>query len=326
MVSKKEIIASLDKCFDKKVLVIGDLMLDEYHWCSVNRISPEAPVPICRVNKTTLVPGGAGNVAKNIQALGCEAFLVGIIGMDSSGEKLMQVLLDANIKSDYLIKAKDRATILKSRVVAHHQHVVRVDREDSITIKRKNRNAIFNAISSCIDNSDIVLISDYLKGTLPDTLLQRIITLAKEKGLKVVIDPKGTDYKKYKGAFVLTPNFHEFETVVKKKIEKEEDVLNEGLKLIRKLNLEYLLVTRSEKGMSIISKQGDKIDISTKAKDVFDITGAGDTVIAVLSTCLAAGCSIEKAASIANYAAGVVVGKVGTSTTNIEEIKQYIAG
>jgi rfaE bifunctional protein kinase chain/domain len=324
MIDKNEVIAHLSSCKGKKVLVIGDVMLDEYHWCAVTRISPESPVPVCRVERTSLVPGGAGNVAKNIATLESTPYLLGVIGKDSSGQKLFETLQDLKIVTEGLVQEKERSTILKSRIVAHQQHVVRVDREDSSPISIKIRNKLFANIKKYISTTDIILVSDYLKGTLPETFLQKIIKIANENNIKVVVDPKGVKYKKYKGAYVLTPNFHEFETVVKKQITTEKEILDEGLKLIKRLQLQALIITRSEKGMSIITKTGEKIDIPTKAKEVYDITGAGDTVISVLTISLATGWSIEKAAYLANYAAGIVVAKVGTSTTTLEEIKENI--
>jgi D-glycero-beta-D-manno-heptose-7-phosphate kinase len=324
MLPKKDLIEALKKCHNKNVLVVGDLMLDEYHWCKVERISPEAPVPVCRVESTTLVPGGAANVVHNIKALDSMPFMQGVLGIDTSGDRLVEELHKMDISTKDILREKSKPTILKSRIVAHQQHVVRVDRECVKQVRMGIRNKMFNTIINHLDSMDALVISDYLKGTLPDRFTKRIIEAANKKNVKVIVDPKGDHYLKYKGAYVLTPNFHEFETISKKKITSEEQVLSEGLKLIKKLQLECLLVTRSEKGMTIITKNGQKLDIPTKAKEVYDITGAGDTVIGMLSIALAAGCSIEVAASLANYAAGVVVGKVGTSITNLQELEDIL--
>ena len=321
---KDYLLKHIDECNQKRILVIGDVMLDEFHWCSVSRISPEAPVPICRVEKTTIVPGGAGNVARNIQSLNGRPTLSGVIGLDSSGDKFIDVLKEYNIPTSCILQNKERPTILKSRIIAHQQHVARVDREDPAPISRKIQNQLLKQFESSIGDHDLILISDYLKGTLPDNFILKIIKLAKIQGKKVVIDPKGDTYQKYVGASVLTPNFSEFKAIVKKPLETERDIHAHGLKLVRRLKLDALLVTRSEKGMTIIKQSGEKIDIPTKAKEVFDITGAGDTVIAVLSLALGAGWDIEKAAILSNYAAGIVVGKIGTSSTFLEEIKTII--
>jgi D-beta-D-heptose 7-phosphate kinase/D-beta-D-heptose 1-phosphate adenosyltransferase len=324
MMEKSKILAALAKCHSKNILVVGDVMLDEYHWCEVDRISPEAPVPVCRVLKTTLVPGGAANVANNIQALESTAYLAGIIGKDGTGERLKKQLEGAHVECDDLIQSEEKPTILKSRIIARHQHVVRVDREDSSPISRQAQRKILARIEERIASIDAILVSDYLKGTLTPTLLKKIMALGKRKKIPVVVDPKGDHYLRYKGAYVLTPNFHEFETVVKKKMHSEEEIRVEGMRLIKKLNLQALLVTRSEKGMSVITPDGKKKDIPTMAKEVFDITGAGDTAISVLTIALAAGLTLELSAYLANFAAGIVVGKIGTSTTTLDEIRHSI--
>ncbi|RAP39151.1 D-glycero-beta-D-manno-heptose-7-phosphate kinase [Candidatus Marinamargulisbacteria bacterium SCGC AAA071-K20] len=316
----------LDKCDTLKkqsILVIGDIMLDEYHWCEVKRISPEAPVPVCKVTKTTLVPGGASNVAFNIDHLQGRPILIGTVGQDSSGEKLISILNQTGIQISGIVQDFEKPTILKSRIIANQQHVARVDRENSSDVRLATRNKLFSKIEEEIKGIGSVLLSDYQKGTMTRSFLKRVIELAKKHKKTVIVDPKGDDYLKYKGATILTPNFSEFTTVIKKKVTKEKDIEIEGKRLIKKLQLKALLVTRSEKGMSLITEK-EKIDIPTMAKEVFDITGAGDTVIATLAQALAAKCTFEDAARIANYAASVVVGKLGTSTTTLEEIKKVI--
>ena len=316
-----KLISIVNKFKSKKVLVIGDIMLDEYHWCDVSRISPEAPVPVCSVNKTTLVPGGAGNVALNIETLGANVLLAGTIGNDSSGDKLITILNKHNINTEGLIRDDEKPTILKSRIIAHQQQMVRVDRENNDDITQSTRNKLFKFIESQLTTLDAILISDYAKGTLPETFIQRIINLASTENKIVVIDPKGDNYTKYKGAFTLTPNFKEFTTVIKKSLTSEKEIADEAIKLVKRLNLNALLITRSEKGMSIISRDLEKIDIPTQAKEVYDITGAGDTVIATLTLALSSGTTMETAAQLANIAAGLVVAKVGTSTISPEELE-----
>ncbi|MFT5170572.1 MAG: rfaE bifunctional protein kinase chain/domain [Candidatus Marinamargulisbacteria bacterium] len=317
---KQTVLDKISGCLEQKIIIIGDIILDEYHWCKVERISPEAPVPICKVQKTTLVPGGAANVAHNIQTLQNKPVLFGVIGNDSSGEKLTQVFRDQNLETTFIIKDDTKPTILKSRIIANQQHVVRVDREDADAISRKTQTLLLKNLELELDDAQALLISDYQKGTLPDKFIKKIILLANKKKIKVIVDPKGDHYLKYKGAYLLTPNFHEFQTVVKKSVRTEKEILVEAQRLIKKLNLEALIITRSEKGMSIVTREGEKIDIPTKAKEVYDITGAGDTVISVLTIALAAKCNIEEAGFLANYAAGIVVGKIGTSTTTFPEI------
>lgn len=308
---------------NKHILVIGDLMLDEYHWCSVSRISPEAPVPVCKVEKTTLVPGGAANVAYNILSLGSSVSLFGFIGNDSTGEKLINLLNEKKINTSGIIKTTQQPTILKSRIVAGQQHIVRVDRENSAPFTRATYNKLVMQIEEKTPSADAILISDYLKGTLTDSVTQQIIQIAKKHNKPVIVDPKGDKYTKYKGATVLTPNFSEFKAVTKKQYSTEKEIQNEGLKLVKKLKLESLLVTRSEKGMSLLSN-GIKTDIPTRAQEVFDITGAGDTAIAMLSVSIANGFKIEEASFLANAAAGLVVAKVGTSITTLKEIQESL--
>jgi rfaE bifunctional protein kinase chain/domain len=308
----------------KNILIVGDIMLDEYHWCNVERISPEAPVPVCTVTKTTLVPGGASNVANNITVLDSKAYLSGVIGTDSSGDKLLSVLNDQHISTSFIHQTKRKPTILKSRIIAHQQHIVRVDREDSKSITEEMETALLESITNKFSTFDALLLSDYLKGTLTDSLINKLIYLAKKEHKIIVVDPKGETFEKYRGATILTPNFKEFCTVIKKTPKSEEEILDEGQKIIHDLELEALLVTRSEKGMSLITKN-NKTDIPTQAKEVFDITGAGDTVISVLTLALASGWSPEEAAYTANVAAGIVVAKVGTSTASLAEISAKLA-
>lgn len=306
---------------EKKVLVLGDIMLDEYHWCQVNRISPEAPVPVCTVSRTTLSAGGAANVAMNTSVLGQRTYLSGIIGQDSSGQKLKGLL--NTIDTSGLLQDPQRPTILKSRIMAHQQHVARVDREDISPICEILKEELKQFLTHELPDSDVVILSDYLKGTLPNDFLKWIIDTCHRLHKRIVIDPKGDDYIKYKGATLLTPNSKEFETAIGKKIKNEEEILQYGQELIKTLSLEALLITRSEKGMSLISKT-QKQDIPTKAKEVFDITGAGDTVIATLAVSLAHDYSLETSALLANYAASVAVSKIGTSAVSLSEISQAI--
>ncbi|RAP33525.1 D-glycero-beta-D-manno-heptose-7-phosphate kinase [Candidatus Marinamargulisbacteria bacterium SCGC AG-410-N11] len=314
----------LDSCEKNiPILVIGDVMLDEYHWCDVSRISPEAPVPVCKVNKTTLVPGGAANVALNISTLNGNSYLVGCLGDDSSGLKLQSILKQSNINIDGVFLNQNYPTILKSRIIAHHQHVVRVDRESNKQLPDKFYDKFYSYIEQHIQIFKAIILSDYLKGTLSNDLLHKLICLAKNHNIPVIVDPKGNDYSKYKNAFVLTPNFSEFQSIASKEIMTEEDIFSEGVKIIKKLNLNSLIVTRSEKGLSIITPT-QKTDISTKAKDVFDITGAGDTFISMLTLGIAANLGLKESAFLANQAAGIVVGKIGTSTTTLDDIRKFI--
>lgn len=312
---------NLQNCKKKTIFLIGDIMLDEFHWCHVNRLSPEAPVPVCTVTKTTLAPGGAGNVACNIIALNSCPKLFGFIGNDSSGDRLLSLLKEKNIDSEGIIQTQDHPTILKSRIIAHQQHVVRVDRERKEAIPEIYTKQLLDKIKKQFNQADIIILSDYMKGTLPPDATQEIIALANQHKIKVIVDPKGTNFKKYTGASLITPNFSEFLNITKKTSLSEESIFSESKKLINTLKLAGLLVTRSENGMSLIFND-KKIDIPTQAKEVFDITGAGDTVIAMISIALANHLSLEEAVYLGNYAAGIVVGKKGTATTTLHEIEK----
>lgn len=317
-------ISSLEKAVKEfkhhSVVVCGDLMLDEYHWCSVSRISPEAPVPVCSVTKTTVVPGGAANVGVNLDMLGSNVSLLGCIGRDTSGDRLIDLLTNLNISTEGVIVDTAKPTTLKSRIVAHQQHVARVDREDNSDIRLGIRRQLLDRATHLLSSAEALVISDYLKGCLPTSYTQKLIQLATQFSVPVVVDPKGVDYRKYKGATILTPNFSEFKAVTKAELKTEDEITHEAQKLIRRLQLEALLVTRSEKGMSLFIQDGSRVDISTQAREVFDITGAGDTVIATLSLGIASGLGFETSARLANAAAGVVVAKVGTSVVTPDEL------
>ena len=321
---KQSLLSKIRQIQPKPIWVVGDVMLDEFHWCRVSRISPEAPVPVCSVEKTTLIPGGAANVAVNIQALSSIPSLFGVIGQDSSAQKLVQQLQACAISTDYLCKDPDRPTTLKSRIIAHQQQVARVDRESVLPLSDTLQAQLLYHLQRARQVPSAIILSDYHKGTLNLTTIRAFIEYAKIREIPVIVDPKGEDYSIYQGASVLTPNFGEFETAVHKKNLSEAAILEESLGLIKTLELTGLLITRSEKGMSLVQPNGQKKDIPTRAKEVFDITGAGDTVIAVLALALANQWPLEEAAYLANEAAGIVVRKLGTASTSLEEIEQEL--
>ncbi len=298
-------------------------MLDEYLWCQVSRISPEAPVPVCAVSSTTHVLGGAANVAANILALGSVPILVGVVGDDQGAEKLLKLAESKKINTSGLLTVVKRPTSVKTRIVAHHQHVVRVDHETCEEIAMADQNRVFDAVKSEIGTAKALVLSDYSKGVLTGELTQRLIKLAVENKVPVLVDPKGDDPHKYKGATTMTPNFSEFQIFAKTKFSDEAKIAAFGQKLIQELGLQALLVTRSEKGMSLLSAS-EKHDIPTRAVAVYDITGAGDTVLAAFAVAIADGLNYLTAAQFANYAAGVVVAKVGTATTTLAEIAQVL--
>lgn len=310
---------SLSSLSFASVLVIGDVMLDEYHWCTVHRISPESPVPVCQVSHTTVAPGGAGNVAHNLAAIGCQVSVVGTVGVDSSADRLRTALQDGGVHTEGVVAVPNRSTILKSRIIAHHQQVVRVDRDPSEGISRKVAATLWSHIQAVMPTVQVVVMSDYGKGTLSDPLIKKTIQLAKAQGCAVLIDPKGSRYQKYRGATLLTPNFAEFCLAIGKTPTTEEGIYREGSRLLQRLQLSALLITRSEKGMTLIMPD-QVVHLDTVAKQVYDITGAGDTVVAWLAVCLANGWSLALAAQLANRAAGVAVSRVGTAVVRVADL------
>ncbi|MCU0641275.1 MAG: D-glycero-beta-D-manno-heptose-7-phosphate kinase [Candidatus Margulisbacteria bacterium] len=309
----------------KKILVFGDLMLDEHIWSKVSRISPEAPVPIADVVRISHVPGGCGNVAANIAALRGIPLLVGIIGRDSSADKLTRALKQAGVSPSYLLTDPDRPTILKSRLIAASQQMVRVDREDRTLVSPQLAQKVMARLRTLVPQADAVIISDYEKGLVTPALCQFLIKLAKRYRKPVAIDPKGLDYAKYRGAFVLTPNLKETALAARLVINNEPSLLRAGQKLLREVKSRYLLVTRGKEGLTLFD--GRKVtQVPAIAREVFDVTGAGDAVIATLSLALAAGAPINKSCSLANQAGSIVVGKVGTAPCSFEELEVALEG
>ena len=308
---------------DIKVLVVGDVMLDQYWWGNVNRISPEAPVPVVSLDRKTTIPGGTANVAANVVGLTANPYLVGIVGNDDEGNVLRESLGEIGVSTDYLISSADRATTSKTRIIANSQQVTRVDRESSEPLGGETEEKISERVASLIDQVDIVLISDYAKGVISDQTAAWIINAANERKKLVLVDPKGKDYTKYKGASVLTPN--QKEALEACGLDEMDDhlVQKAGEKLINDLALENLLITRGEKGMSLFSSGSEEKNIRTNARRVFDVTGAGDTVISTLAVSLAAGNDFYHSCEIANVAAGLVVEKVGTRPISLEELNEY---
>ena len=310
----------------KKILVIGDIMLDEHIWSKVSRISPESPVPVAQVASITHVPGGAANVAANISALGGIPYLIGIIGADSSGAKLLLALKRFNISTKNIIRDPSRPTILKSRIIAHNQHVVRVDREDKSPISQKITKRIVAAIKKLITEVDVVIISDYGKGTIGETVLKEAIKISRLKKKPIAVDPKSIDYSKYKRATIITPNLAEAQAASKIQITNEKDLEKAGRKLLKNLKTDHIMITRGKDGMAVFSKNQKTAYIPAIKREVYDITGAGDTVISTLSLALSAKASLLEAAHLANYAASVAVGKVGTAPVTQEELIVNIEG
>ena len=303
-----------------KILVIGDLMIDHYLWGSCDRISPEAPVQVLNVKKETTVLGGAGNVINNIKALGSNVDVISVIGNDLIGKEL-KLMLDKISNNSILITEKNRITSKKSRLIASNQQIIRYDQESCEDIEKTSEDKILSALEENISKYEIILLSDYGKGVLTDNLTKNIISLVKSKKKKVIIDPKGSNYDKYKGAYLLTPNKKEASEATSIDIKDETSLLKAIKKLKNECELEISLITLSEDGIAIFDDILRKKP--TVAREVYDVTGAGDTVLASIGFALACNLSIDEAIDFANLAAGVVVGKLGSATASLNEIIEY---
>ncbi len=306
------------------VLVLGDLMLDKYYFGNVNRISPEAPVPVVKVNREEYTLGGAGNVVNNIINLKAKAYIIGAIGKDSNKSVIKQLLDEKQV--NYHLLERNLPTITKIRVVGEHQQIVRIDFEEIKPLEQKELERVKQYILSLINKVDCLVISDYGKGMVTFELSQFVINQAKEKNLPVIVDPKGNDWSKYKGATIITPNLKELSDLLKIEIKnKDNDIEKYGQEVREKYDLTYLLVTRSEKGMSLMT-ENKVYHIRSEAKEVYDVSGAGDTVVATLATAISARINILDAVKIANTAAGIVVGKIGTTPITLDELNNALKG
>lgn len=312
-----------------KILVIGDVMLDRFIWGKVSRISPEAPVPVVQVDQRdgseTFCLGGAGNVAHNIHSLGGKAFLCSLVGNDEMGRRILGELSDKGIENKIFIE-EGRQTTVKTRIFANQQQVVRIDRE---TLAHP-RPHIFNGISDFLNNKikdfDGIVISDYGKGFLNGSLIRAIIRKAKELGKLILVDPKLRNFKFYKGATVVTPNAKEASEASRIPLIDHSSIEKIGKRLLKELRCKALVITRGEEGITLFEPQKRPVDVPTEVKEVFDVTGAGDTVIATMALALgiSQNVSLREAAILSNFAAGIVVGKMGTATVTQEELIDLI--
>ena len=315
----------LNKFGGVRVLIVGDVMLDRYLWGTVSRISPEAPVPVVRLERVTETAGGAGNVAANAAALGAGAFLVGVIGADEAGLALPRILAANSVSSNYLVKFENRPTTCKTRVVAHSQQLVRIDDEDSTGLDDGQAEIVYRKILELLPMIDVVVLSDYAKGCLCERVLAETIKAAGSYGKSVLIDPKGQNYARYRGATLLTPNKHEAAAASGIEITDDDSCKKAGEKILAEVELESLLITLGEDGMRLFQKNRDSQHFPTMARKVYDVTGAGDTVIATLAAALGTGAELPVAAQLANAAAGIAVERVGTSAVSLELLRQVIA-
>jgi rfaE bifunctional protein kinase chain/domain len=299
---------------DKRVLVIGDIMLDKYIWGHVIRISPEAPVPVVEVKKETSCFGGAGNASHNLETLGAFPLLVGIVGDDSEGEWIKKNVPD----SRGIFTDNKRPTTVKTRIIAHHQQVVRVDKEKASPISAQIEEKIFDFISA--EKYDGILISDYNKGLLSKSLMEKVLPFAKKKKMPVFVDPKVKHFHLFSPVTLVTPNHFEAEKIVHQECHTDAQVEKACQKILSRISARYVILKRGEQGMTVFEKGKKAIHIPTIAKEVFDVTGAGDTVNASAALALLSGASILEAAVLANAAAGIVVGKIGTAAVTPEEL------
>lgn len=309
---------SLPDFSQANVLVVGDIMLDRYWYGGTNRISPEAPVPVVKIDALEERPGGAANVAMNITSLSGNVRLIGLTGIDEAAKILDEELSKHHVHCDF-VAVSTHPTITKLRVLSRNQQLIRIDFEEGFD--KVDASPILERIQTALTTNKVLVLSDYAKGALSS--VQKMIDLANQANVPILVDPKGTDFERYRGATLLTPNMSEFEAVVGQ-CDSEQEIVEKGLALIKKYQLKALLVTRSEKGMTLLQLDKPTYHLPTQAKEVFDVTGAGDTVIATLAAALASGQSLEDSCYLANAAAGVVVGKLGTSTVSQVELENAI--
>lgn len=305
---------------ERRVLVLGDVMLDEYLVGEVHRISPEAPVPIVDVHTATHVPGGAANVASNIASLGGDPVLVGTVGSDDNADHLRSVLNARGVSSEWLVTAQERPTVTKTRIISGQQQIVRLDRERTADVHEADAKAVLSAFDQNIGNVDACLISDYAKGLLTPAICAHVISRARQLGKPVIVDPKGASFTKYSGCSVITPNLRETEAASKHSVESEADLFKAVAELQAVLGQSAVLVTRGPDGMTLFRDRVEVLHAPALAHEVFDVTGAGDTVVGTLTLALASGLRMEEAVLLANMAASVVVQKTGTATVSPEEL------
>jgi D-glycero-beta-D-manno-heptose-7-phosphate kinase len=308
----------------RKLAVVGDSMLDRFLWGRVDRISPEAPVPVVRLERETIKLGGAANVAANIRALGADVTLFGIWGRDSEADQMRELLVERNIDPSGMISDPNRPTTIKTRIIAHNQQVVRADREEDGPLPESMVESLVAGWESGDHRFDGIVISDYGKGVLSRPVLENLIALAKRDGIPVVVDPKKGNFSQYVGATSLTPNQKEAEQACAAQIVDSDTLSEVGSTLLQRTRAEAVLVTRGEHGMALFEKTGPEHHLPTRATTVYDVTGAGDTVIAVYTTALATGADYLSAASLANHAAGIAVRELGTAAVTADQLRELI--
>jgi D-beta-D-heptose 7-phosphate kinase/D-beta-D-heptose 1-phosphate adenosyltransferase len=310
---------------DARIAVLGDLMLDRFIWGSVSRISPEAPVPIVLEERRSASLGGAGNVARNLIALGGQASLAAIVGDDPDADDLRRLCREASVPATGLVTAPGRPTTVKTRIVAHHQHVVRLDREEDGEAGASCLDTLAGRAVDLLDGAAALVVSDYDKGSLTPRVLSRVLAAAEARRIPVLVDPKVRHMAHYTPATVVTPNAREAAAAAGVTVRSDADLEKAGRTLLGRLGCPWLLITRGERGMFLLPASGDPVLVPARAREVFDVSGAGDTVVATLALSLAAGATMEEGVILANLAAGVVVGKLGTAALTAAELMGAVA-
>ncbi|MBW1798604.1 MAG: D-glycero-beta-D-manno-heptose-7-phosphate kinase [Deltaproteobacteria bacterium] len=318
---------NIDRFPRARVIVIGDIIMDEYIWGDVSRISPEAPVPVVEVEHETKTLGGASNVIYNMATLGARPVLCGVIGDDRTGRQILNKVDQMGLKTDGMVVEPGRPTSIKTRIVAHNQQVVRFDRESKKNIGPESIEKILGFIGKNLDTIDAIVISDYGKGVISAPLmkgLRNLVRPASEGSIIIAVDPKTGNFEYYHEVDVITPNHHEAGTYCGFEIIDEDTLTQAGKMMLDELNCRSVLITQGKDGVTLFENGGEITHIPTVAKKVFDVTGAGDTVIGTFSLALASGLDLKSAAALSNFAAGIVVGEVGTSTVSAEELKKAV--
>lgn len=324
LVGRKRALEIIDNFPMSKVLVVGDLMVDQFIWGKVSRISPEAPVPVVKVTSENFLLGGSANVLNNIFSVGGKVHVTGIIGSDDMGRLLTGKLREMNVDTGGVIVEHDRPTTVKTRIIAHRQQVVRFDRENKQSVSLDSVEKMVEYVETIGDDLGAIVISDYSKGIVSERLLKGISEAISGRDIVVCIDPKQNDFSLYRDFDVITPNHHEAGRALGMEITSEDDLINSGETLLERFGFRAVLITKGEDGMSLFENGGKITHIPTVAREVFDVTGAGDTVVGVFALCMAAGATFKEAAVLANHAAGIVVGKVGTATVSQEELRKML--
>ncbi len=324
--SGPELKSAIQRFSRTRILVIGDIILDKFVWGNVTRISPEAPVPVVEVKQETKRFGGAANVLNNIASLGGHAVLCGVVGEDRAGREISERVRAMGLPAEGIITVNDRPTSVKSRVVAHNQQVVRFDRESRKRIASEAIHRILDFIRKVQTDIDAIIVADYGKGVISDVMMKGLRSLVWNSGIILGVDPKTGNFEFYKGVDVLTPNHLEAGAYCAMEIEDEERLIQAGRHMLESLGARSVLITQGKEGMTLFEQAGEVSHIPAVARKVFDVTGAGDTVISILCMGLAAGLDLKASAVIANFAAGIVVGELGTSTVTAEELEKAVNG